>query len=158
MVSNRFEAKRPASIGAVISDIAELLELQLKLIALNSKEAKHSAVSAAVMAGMAVGLFAVACLFTLGAVAIALHQYTDLAMWSSFGIVGLTCLVIAAVLCVLASKAFQHCTQAWNVSKQELGENIRWLKQSLSRQDAAGTTNHGADSSSTYRPHFERQK
>ncbi len=66
MVTSRTPPNRQSSIGAVIHDVAELVELQCKLIALNSREAKQSAVTAAAMAGVALVLFAVACLFTFG--------------------------------------------------------------------------------------------
>ncbi len=143
----------------MIHDVLELLELQFKLIALNSREAKQSAISAAAMAVVAVGLFAVASLFTLGAIALALYEFTDLAMWSAFGIVGIASMFLAAVLGLWASSVFKHCTQAWDVSKQELGENLRWLKRSLSgKTGMSDQASHAATNGGTYQPHFERQQ
>ncbi len=159
MVTDRMPPNRPSSIGAVIHDIAELVELQCKLIALNSREAKQSAVTAAAMAGVALVLFAVACLFTLGAVALALYEFTDLALWSAFATVGISCLILAVVLGVLASTFIKHCSQAWDVSKRELSENLRWLKHSLIGKDAtANQSGREPANGSTYRPHFERQQ
>lgn len=158
MVTNRAQPKRQATLGAVVHDVTELLELQWQLIALNSREAKQSAISAVTMAVIGAGLFAVACLFTLGAVSLALYHYTDLAMWSSFAIVGVACLLLAALLGWLASNSLKHCTKAWDVSKQELRENLRWLKRSLVGQDVDQHGDGKQSNGTSYHPHFERQQ
>lgn len=156
MVTSGNGSRRSATVGTVIGDIAELVELQLKLIALNSQEAKSKAVSAAMMGTVAAGLFAMACLFTLGAVALALYQYTELAMWSAFAVVGLSCLAVAGILGWLASRHFKECTHAWSVSKRELSENVRWLKQSLTGHAPPSTRSETSSTADTYHPHFER--
>ncbi len=150
------ERNGKSSFGAVLHDVTELVELQCQLIALNSREAKATAMRAVMLGTLASGLFAVAALFSLGAVALALYEYTELRMWSAFAIVGVGSLVLSAALGWGASAALKHCGTAWRASKQELAENVRWLKRSLSGQSSPPAQNGSDTDSSRYQPNYEQ--
>ena len=147
--SARSESERSVvgSAAGVAHDIAELLELQAKLLVTDSKTmARRSALPFVLMiAGYAV---------LLGCTPVALESLAELFVdqldWSrplSF-LAAAGCGAIFAALLVSAGWwRFRHVFDALKNSREELNRNISWIKQSLKTGGAASSAHRTVERS-----------
>lgn len=115
----------------VASDITQLCELQSQLLFVDLEEARKSAVPAsALLAACGISLL-VAALVLVFAFGMGLHEMAGLAWWQAFGITGAITLLVAAATAWLGLRSLKKATDAFDDSRQELRENINWLRATI---------------------------
>jgi len=125
------------SVGRLGSDVVTLMELQAELLQIDLKEWMAGFVKS--MIAMAVGLvLALASLPVLiAAFGYFLNDITSLSLAASMLIAGLSGIVIAAVLVGIGAWLLKREKGMLHRFKTELRQNVRWLKQVLSRPTPA---------------------
>jgi uncharacterized membrane protein YqjE len=130
-------AIRPAAalgrgVGGFAADLLSLAELQWQLLMLDLRESGQNVVAPLVLAGLAIALGLGVFPVLLIAIAFGFIGAGMAAGWA-FLISAVIGLVVAGVLAVIAWGLSRQIFQPINRSKQELAENIRWIKESLNR-------------------------
>ena len=118
----------PSSIGKVIRDIVELMELQFQLFSIDAQKAKLAfrravifAVAAAVLLTPAITTLFIGLGFLVG----------ELTSWSiglSLLVVGAVATIVMGLLAVIGLATLGRVSDAMNESKSELVENMKWIK------------------------------
>lgn len=120
------------NVGDFARDLVNLAELQAQLLAVDLKQSARQA--AARVGLVAVGLALVLACLPVLLMALA-YALIEVASWShglSFLVAGVVGLLMGGAL-ALGGLAWLRRTQpSWERSRRELGDNLRWLKQSLS--------------------------
>lgn len=118
-------------IRRVVRDVADLFELQLELLAADSKELtrRSSAAIAMVLIALVFGLAGVtAATFAL---AWSLHESAAWTISSSLIAAAGIAALIAGILVILAWHLFKKAASALNESRGEFTENLRWIKAAI---------------------------
>lgn len=120
-------------VGELLSDIVELGELQAELAMVDARESMQKAVAPVVLlvVGAVLGLGAVPVL--LLALGEALHEFGGLERTWSYLISGAVGAALAGLLAWLGYRKVGDVLEAFNRSRAELSENIRWVKYALTR-------------------------
>ncbi|MCO8124315.1 phage holin family protein [Stieleria sp. TO1_6] len=121
----------PKGLGRIFADVIELCELQWQLISVDSQHAKRQLIKGSVLAGLAAIFVAGACLCFALAAGWLLEDLTTLPTSACFGIVGLTGVLIAAILGWIAIRRFGAASDALTEAKSEFSENLKWLKATI---------------------------
>jgi glucan phosphoethanolaminetransferase (alkaline phosphatase superfamily) len=133
---------QPATgIRRVVRDVADLCELQLELLAVDGKEATQRSAAA-------FGMVLVASVFGLSAVTVAvlalasaLHENWEWTLSSSLlaaaGIAALGAIMFAILSFIFVKRA----VSAFNETRSELAENMRWIKFAIVSSEYSGYEN-----------------
>ena len=130
--SNGSAGKRfGASVTGFAHDLATLVELQFRLLAVDVSDARKSI-------GPAFALAAGAMLIVLSTLPVLLMAASfGLAAWTGWGnglsflTVSLASILVAGICLGLAYRKVQNAKGALDRSKSELKETVRWVKESL---------------------------
>lgn len=119
------------NFSLLAQDFATLAELQLRLFAVDLREARRSAIPAlaAIVAG---AVLALGCLPVL--MAAAAYSLVEFAQWpasGSFGLVGGAALLIASLSAFVGWKRLSSAASTLSRSREELSETLHWLKRAL---------------------------
>jgi uncharacterized membrane protein YqjE len=135
------ESSRRGIVGSfsdVVSDIAELAELQCELARADLADSIRRMVQPAIVLMIGVLLLAAGFPVLLVAIAAVLNQFAGLSVPLAMGIASLVGFVIGSVLTVLASRWLRNAVGTFERSKTELRRNVAWLK-SLGQRNASPT-------------------
>jgi len=126
--NNTSQQAQQSSFQRVMSDIADLCELQMQLLSLDSQLAKRRAIKAVVFLLVA-GIVAF-CAFVVAAVAVGylIHEQLQWPLSASMATAGLIFLVLAGLSGWLGSRQIGKANAALSETKRELSENVRWIK------------------------------
>ena len=122
---------QPTGIRRVVRDVADIFDLQLELLAVDSKALARcgSAAIAMVLTALVFGLAgATAATF---AVASSLHESAEWTISSSLAAAAGIAALIAGIFVILARHLFRKATFALNESRVEFAENLRWIKAAI---------------------------
>lgn len=123
--------RQQSSFQRVMSDIADLCELQWQLLSLDSQQAKKRAIKAIVFL-LTAGVIAF-CGFAVAAVALGylIHEQMQWPHSASMALAGLVFLVTAGLSAWFGSRQIGKANEALGETKRELSENVRWIKSVL---------------------------
>ena len=121
-----------SGIRRLIRDLIDLTELQIQLIKVDGQAAKQHLSSAFVSGLVAILLGGAAFMVTLVASGFLLHEWTELSTGSSLLIVGMVSFLIVASLSWFCIRSLRSASTAMAETKNELTENLQWMKSTLS--------------------------
>jgi hypothetical protein len=117
-------------------DLWELAELQCQLVRHDAREASSRAVLSLGLAGAAI-VFALAVVpMLLLAAGWLLINRLEVPHDIAFGIMALVALVVAALLAWTGWRALRNGMATFKRSGEEMGQNLRWIKSSLTKTPA----------------------
>jgi hypothetical protein len=127
-------ARVGGDIGELVENISTLVELQAQLLSVDLKSMVQRAIAPAVLG--VVGL-----VLLLGTIPVLLSGIgwllVEEAGWSTgpalLAVAGIA-IVVAAAMCVAAALLLKNITSAFDRSRAELTENIRWIKAAFNRR------------------------
>lgn len=134
---------QPAGVRRVISDIADLGELQLQLLAVDGQEAARRGVAAAAWLSLAAVLLISTITVFLVSLGWILHETLEWPLGLSLlAVAGLAVLGTGLVL-GLAYLSIMRAVGAMSETGAEFAENLRWLKAVLTSPDSPRNTIRG---------------
>lgn len=135
--------EQPAGIRHIFSDIADLADLQMQLLAVDGQEAARRGVAAVIwlsIAGVLLVSSTTVLLFSLGWI---LHETLEWPVGLSLlAVAGAAMLTIGLVL-FFAYLALKRAVGAMGETGAEFAENLRWLKAVLASPDSPRNTIRG---------------
>jgi hypothetical protein len=120
-----------ASVTGFAHDLATLVELQFRLLAVDISDARKSIGPALALAAGAVLIAFSTLPVLLMAAAFGLAEWSGWGNGLSFLVVAVVALCLAAVCLGLVYRKVQNAKGALQRSKSELKETVRWVKESL---------------------------
>jgi uncharacterized membrane protein YqjE len=121
------------SFGDVASDVTSLAELQFQLLAVDIAESKKQlTIPLVLLLGGLVILFGAGAVSLL-TVAACLHEFAELSISASLGIVALGGIVISSCVLAVALLGLRKSVTCFERSRSEWKENVEWLKQLKNR-------------------------
>tara|TARA_R110002095_G_scaffold142965_1_gene123810 strand:- start:23407 stop:23841 length:435 start_codon:yes stop_codon:yes gene_type:complete len=121
-------------LGNLGADIISLSELQLELIAVDTRDASREAFFPTLMVCLATGLCVGACPVALFGLSLWLTEVSGLSQIAALLTVSGAGLGIAAILFFLAVEGFKRSFSLLKRSRTELQSNIKWIKKILSEK------------------------
>lgn len=129
----------PTGIRRVVRDVADLFELQLELLAVDSKALARSGSAAIAMVLIALVFGLAAATSATFAVASALHSSAEWTISSSLAAAAGTAALIAGLFVIIAWQLLRKAMSALNESRSEFAENLRWIKSAIVSPEALPT-------------------
>ncbi|QDU09819.1 phage holin family protein [Gimesia aquarii] len=121
-------------LGDLGADLITLSELQLELIAVDTRDATREATYPAILACLALGVALGVCPVALLGLSWWLSDFTELSQAASSLIAASIGMLIAASLFFFAWKGFKQSFTLLKRSRTELQSNIQWIKKILSEK------------------------
>jgi hypothetical protein len=121
-------------LGNLGADLITLSELQLELIAVDTRDASREAFYPTIMLCLAVGLSVGACPVALFGLSLWLSEATQLSQVAALLTVSGAALGIAAILFFRAWEGFNKSFAPFKRSRTELQSNIQWIKKIFSEK------------------------
>lgn len=134
---------QPAGVRRVISDVADLAELQLQLLAIDGQEAARRSVAAVVWLAIAVVLLISTTTALLVALGWILHETVEWSMGLSLLTVAGIALLGTCLVLGLAYLSLKRAVGAMSETGAEFAENLRWLKAVIVSPDSPRNTIRG---------------
>jgi presenilin-like A22 family membrane protease len=123
---------QPSGFRRVVRDVADLCELQVQLLAADGKVAAGHSGAAAVALTIAAILGTSAVVISLFALASLLHEQTEWTVSSSLLAAAGVAMVIGGMFTLLGTIFFKKAMSAFDETRSEFAENLRWLKAAVS--------------------------
>tara|TARA_R110002095_G_scaffold215072_1_gene208408 strand:- start:364 stop:810 length:447 start_codon:yes stop_codon:yes gene_type:complete len=121
-------------LGDLGADLISLSELQLELIAVDTRDATREALCPAILACLALGLTIGVCPVALLGLSWWLSDITELSQAASSLIVAGIGILVAMSLFFCAWKGFRKSFALLKRSRAELRSNVQWIKKILSEK------------------------
>ena len=121
----------PSGVRRTISDILELLRLQGRLMALDSREAIKRVLLAVMLACVAIGLTISAGGVLLMGAGWLVSDYFSWSLGPSLLLVGGIAIVVVVLLLLAAYASLRRSATALRDSADEMGANLRWIQNRL---------------------------
>jgi hypothetical protein len=128
------EPDMTGQLGNLGADLIHLGELQLELLAVDTKDARSKAYYPAMTAFLAAGFLMGSCPLALLGLSWWLTEHTTLGLATSSLTIAAVGLAIAAALFFFAWKGFKSSFAMLNRSRTELHNNLEWIKKLLSEK------------------------
>ncbi|NND96121.1 MAG: phage holin family protein [Pirellulaceae bacterium] len=146
---------RSGGFQRVMSDIADLCELQWQLLSVDGQEAKRRAVRAAIFIGIG-GITALSGLMALMlAIGRVIHEQFDLSLGIAYLITAAVALVIAGLSMLIGAKLVGRANASLSESKQEFAENVRWIRSVLLKPSTSPRNQLRREDFAPEPPHYQ---
>lgn len=127
------EAQPPRpTLGRLASTLAALAELQWRLVSVDTREALGRLIAPLVLAAAALCVALAAAAVLLVAAAWGFVEGAGWPRWLGFLSAGLIGLLLCSLLLVMAVLLVRRCCDVFQRSRDELAQNLRWVKESFS--------------------------
>jgi uncharacterized membrane protein YqjE len=117
-----------SGFARVVSDIVDLCELQLQLLAVDSQEAKRRGVKAAICLAFAAIVTLTATITAIIGLGYVVHEQFNFSIGQSLLIVSAVAVHIAIIAGYLGAKLLGKANDSLSEVKSEFAENMRWIK------------------------------
>ena len=122
------------SIGDVSSDVLMLIELQLKLLKLDSAETLKRSYFALSLLGIGILVLIASLPLAMIVAGYALHELFELSLATSFGFSLIVGLISGMMFVMIGWRKLSRSTNVFARSKEEFFDNVAWLKSTLKGQ------------------------
>lgn len=124
-------AERTSGMHRVLSDVADLAQLQLQLLAVDGREAGRRGIGAMLLLGVAGCLLIATVTVGLLGFGWVLHEMAGWPIgWSLLAMAAVACLITAAVL-GLAYLSIKKAASALQETSAEFAENLSWIRAAM---------------------------
>jgi Putative Actinobacterial Holin-X, holin superfamily III len=142
---HRAHGTEASPVTHIARDVLELGELQTNLFLLDMKSSSARIRNAVIFAIAGAIVLWMGCLIALVAGAYALVEFAGWPESGAFGAVALGAVIISALMLLAAWRIWRRGILTWDRSREELQQNIAWLKSALSKEHhAPRRATHGA--------------
>jgi hypothetical protein len=135
MQDYRLEEPRKPSISSLISgifrDASELISKEIMAARLEMREEMANAKSTAVLIGLGVACLLLGGILLTFTVVYLLEEYTELALWACYGIVGATLAVIGLAILFAGKRRAAKTNLVPTTSIENAKEDARWITRSV---------------------------
>ncbi|XZE53514.1 phage holin family protein [Planctomycetaceae bacterium SH139] len=134
-----------SGVRRTMADVIELVKLQGRLFAIDSREAVKRSIVSAVLAGLAIAIaVATLTIFLMGISWLLTEQLGWPLSWSLL-LVSLISAVVTVLILLASYNALRRAGSALGESADEFGSNIQWLQERLATPPQPPATRNGRE-------------